>query len=121
MSIVGKYSFPGLRKLNAAGIRRVLLLSPYTAWIVGVPFLSSFFTEILGAILANKGLVFVNIGASIVDGELDQKQFDAALDSAFSEIENIGGRDKLTAAQRKAIDDQVINAARKLIVFGRRH
>lgn len=120
MGITGKYDFPGIKRLGAAAIRSALALSPWTAWFLRMPIGTTLLTELLANYLANKGLLILNLGAIVVEGELDQKQFDAAMSAAFDQIQAKGGREKLTAAERKAIDDEVIKAARKLIVIGKR-
>lgn len=115
MSLSGKYDFPGLKRLGGAAIRVAFASSPWTAWLNGMPSLSEFIANYL----TNKGLLILNLGAIVIDGELDQHQFDAAMSAAIDEIKAKGGTDKLTADQRKAIDDEVIKAARKFIVIGK--
>lgn len=118
MALSGKYDFRGIKKMGAAGIRLALLSSPYTAWFLKLGKLADLVLEFITNWLANKGLLVLNLGAISVSGELDQKQFDAAMDDALAEITRRGGRDALTPEQRKAIDDAVIKAARKFIVIG---
>jgi hypothetical protein len=119
MGLSGKYNFPGIKKLGAANLRGVLALSPYTAWMLKGGRITDILLEVASNWLANKGLILFNVGAIIIDGELDQSGFDSAMDNAIQEISNKGGRDKLTAAEIKAIDDEVIKAARKFIVIGK--
>lgn len=119
MGLTGKYDFPGIKKVNAAGIRALLRLSPWTAWLASIPAISAMMSEALGNWIANKGLVVLNVGAAYVEGELDQKGMDKAMDKAIGEITTQGGREKLTPEQKKAIDDKIISAARKLIVVAR--
>ncbi len=118
MASSGKYNFQGLKKLGAAGFRLALASSPYTAWTLKGGALTSFLLEWLSNWMANHGLIVLNVAADYINGELDQKAFDEALDEAMSEITIKGGRDALTAEQKKAIDDEVIKAARRFIVIG---
>jgi len=113
----GKYNFRGLKKLGAAGLRLALASSPYTAWALKGGAFTTFFLEWFSNWLANNGLMILDVGYDYVAGELDQKRFDHALDEAMSEITEKGGRDALTAEQKKEIDDEVIKAARKFVVI----
>lgn len=115
MGLTGKYNFPGIAKANAAGLRALLRLSPWTAWLAGVPAL----WDLVGNWFANRGLVVLNVGASYVEGELDQKGMDKAMDKALEEITLGGGEDRLSPQRIKEIDDAVIKAARKFVVVGR--
>ena len=119
MGLSGKYDFKGIKKAGAAGLRAALSSSPITSWIVAFPSLTNFALEFITNFLANNGLVLLNIGANYVEGELDQKRLDDALTTAMENITQKGGRDKLTAAQKKAIDDEVIKAARGFIVVNK--
>lgn len=124
MGLTGKYDFKNIKRLGAAGIRTALLASPYTAWMSKYNVISDLFDLIWEGItnwMANQGLIVLNIGAIFVEGELDQHQLDSQMDNALSEITEKGGRDKLTPEQKKAIDDEVIKAARKFIVIGGKH
>jgi hypothetical protein len=115
MGLSGKYDFRGIKKVGAAGLRRALALSPYTSWTLMGGAFTDLILEFLSNWLANNGLLVLNLGAIIVDGHVDFKQLDAAWDKAFEEITAGGGTGKLTAAQKKAIDDEVIKAARKAL------
>ncbi len=118
MPLSGKYDFPGIKKLGAQSLRLALNASPYTAWFFKVPG-SILVCEFFINWLANKGLLILNIGAIIIDSEIDQHALDKAMDDALRQITEQGGRDKLTPEQRKAIDDEVIKAARKFVVIGK--
>lgn len=114
----GKYDFPGIKKLGAKGLLLALASVPYvgiplTTWPV-VKDVVAGALEMFANWLANKGLVVLNLGAIAVEGDWNQKAFDSAIDEAFKKIQNAQG--KLTPEQMKAIDDEVIKAARKLIV-----
>lgn len=119
MPISGKYDFQGIKKFGAAGLRGALASTPYTAWILKGGKLTDLILEFITNWLANNGLVVFNIGAIYIEGELDQKSFDQHIDQAITDISNKGGRDALTAEQKKAIDDEVISAARKFVVLTR--
>lgn len=117
MPISGKYDFPGIKKLGAAGLKVALASSPSTAWILKGGKLTDIFLEFLVNYLANKGLIIFNLGAIVIGGDVDQSAFDKAMDEAFKKIETTGG--KMTPEQMKAIDDEVINAFRKFAVFSK--
>ncbi len=115
MGLSGKYNFNGIKKLNAVGLKAILASTPYFAWILKGGALTDAILEFIGNYIANYGLVLLNTGAIFVEGEFDQKSFDAHLDDAIKKVELSGG--KLTPEQIKAIDDQVILAARRFIVI----
>ena len=111
---MSKYSFPGIKKWGAKGLTLALAS---TTW--GASLTASFFAPVLNVILeylvnwlANKGLIIINIGATFVEGQIDQKKFDSAVEEGLAKVK-IGG---LTDEQKKAIDEAVIAAVRK---FGR--
>lgn len=118
MPISGKYNFPGIKKLGSAALRVALATSPYTKWLLKFGSFTDLILEFISNWLANKGLLMLNIGAVYFEGELDQKKFDTAMDTAIKDITNLGGREKLTAQQIKDIDEKVIKAARGFIVIG---
>jgi len=117
MAIAGKYDFPGIKKAGAAGIKVALASTAWGAWLLKSPFskVVDILIEPFVNWLANQGLVVLNLGAIIVTGEFDQKMFDQALDDGLKTVEL--GRDKISAAKGKEIDDAVIAAARKYIPF----
>lgn len=119
MALTGKYDFKGIKALGAAALRGALASSPYSAWALKFGGLTDLALEALANWLANKGLMILNLGAIQIAGEIDQAGFDKAMDKAIEEIKLKGGRERLTAAQKKAIDDEVIKAARKFIVIGK--
>ena len=118
MSLTSKYNFKGIATLGGAGLRALLALSPYTAWFLKLGGVGDLILEFVANWLANRGLILFNVGAIEVSGEIDQYKLDKALDDAFEAITVKGGRDTLTPAQKKAIDDEVIRAGRKFIVIG---
>jgi len=110
----GKYDFPGIRKAGAVALKAVLATTSFGAWVVKSPFSKAFdlFAEWAIEWLTNRGLLIINVGAIYVNGELDQKRFDAAMEIALEKAKAPG----LSEAQKKAIDDEVLKAFR---AFGR--
>jgi ABC-type branched-subunit amino acid transport system substrate-binding protein len=119
LGLSGKYDFKGIKRLGAAVLRGALSSSPYTAWLVRFPALTNFILEFLTNWLANKGLLVLNVIAIEVEGAIDQKGLDEAIDKAINEIKVKGGKDKLTPEEKKAIDDEVIKSARKFLVIAK--
>ena len=119
MGITGKYSFPGIQKAGVAAIKAILATTAWGAAIIASPFykiLEPIEDYLLGWIinwLANKGLIVLNLGAIVVNGEVDQALFDKALDDGLKLVEQ--GRDKISVVKGKEIDDEVITAARRFI------
>lgn len=118
MGLSGKYDFKGIQKVGGAGIRVLLSKWPWTAWLTRLKSFNSLLNFGTNW-LANHGLIILNVGANTIDGELDQRAFDSAFSKAIEEIKIKGGREKLTPAQIKAIDDEVIKAGRRHIVIGK--
>lgn len=118
MPITGKYNFKGIKEKGAAGLRLALSSTPQTAWLVKYPALTNFLLEAFANWLANKGLIVMNIGAYYVEGKLDQKAFDEAMDKGILRVDAAGGT--LTPEQIKEIDDAVIKAANKALPYGRK-
>lgn len=110
----GKYDFPGIRKAGAAALRLALASTSFGAAIVASPLrkVIDLFAEWAVEWLTNRGLVIFNVGAIYVHGEFDQKAFDQAIEKGLEDAKAPG----LSAAQKKAIDDEVIKAFRR---FGR--
>lgn len=117
MPLSGKYDFPGIKKAGALGLKIALASTTWGAWFVKGPitFVTDPIIEFLVNWMANNGLMIFNLGAILVNGELDQHAFDKSLDDGLKAIEL--GRDKISKEQGKAIDDEVIKAARKFISF----
>lgn len=121
MAFTGKYDFPGIKKAGVVAIKAALAATTWGTSLLAMPILK-FFMPVEDAILesainflANKGLIVLNLGAIYVNGEIDQALFDKALDDGLKIVEQ--GRDKITQEQGKAIDDDVIKAARRFIDF----
>lgn len=91
-------------------IDAILAGTTWGAWLLASPFkpFVGIVRDWLVNYLANNGLIVINIGVNIVDGVVDQKALDKALDDGIRRVTQ--GRDKLTAAQGKAIDDDVRKA-----------
>lgn len=107
----GKYDFPGIKKVGTAALKAVLTGTQWGAWILNSPF-KPLFELILGHLIewfANKGLIIINLGAIIVEGEVDQSKFDLALDDAIKKAKMPG----LTDQEKEKIDNEVIEAFRK--------
>lgn len=117
MALSGKYDFQGIKKLGAAGIRSALATSPYTAWLNSLPALTDFLLEFIANWLANNGLILLNTGAYYVNGKLDQKALDSAIENG---LKRVSSGEKLTPQQIKEIDDAVIKAADKALPYGRK-
>lgn len=110
----GKYDFPGIRKASTAGIKALLALTSWGAWLIASPFKGTLDLALdwFNEWLTNRGLVIINVGAFYVDGVFSQDKFDSEMESALKKAQTPG----LTDKQKKAIDDGVIEAFRK---FGR--
>lgn len=117
MGLTGKYDFSGIKKAGIVAIEAALASTSWGASLIGGPF-RAFEEALLGAVinwLANKGLIVLNLGAIVINGEVDQTLFDMALDEGLKKVEQ--GRDLLSDAEGRAIDDDVIQAARRFIPF----
>lgn len=110
MGVTGRYDFKGIQKLVSVGINAFLATTAWGAWLLASPFKVVLQAMEDAAInfLTNRGLIILNVGAITIDGNVDQTKLDAALNDAFSKLQQ--GRDKLTPAQGKAIDDEVRDA-----------
>jgi hypothetical protein len=117
MGLTGKYDFPGIKKWGARGILLALQSVPYIGPALKISIIYNMADAALKLAVnwfANNGLIVLNVGAITVEGEWDQKAFDKAMDDAWKKVELPG---PLTDAQKKAIDDEVIKAARRFIIF----
>jgi hypothetical protein len=116
LGLTGKYDFKGIKKFGAKGILLALNAIPAVGkWLTKIPFLRTLVSgasELFVNWLANNGLMVINIGAIAIDGVIDQNRFDNAIEDGLAKIRIPGA----TPEQKKAIDDEVINAIRK---FGR--
>lgn len=118
MGLTGKYDFSGIQKWGAIGIETLISTSSaFGAALMKFPVVGTLIDGIIKLFvnyLANQGLVLINIGAIIVNGNFDQEAFDSAMDKAIASAKVEG----LTDAQKKAIDDSVIKAFRKFADLG---
>lgn len=111
MGISGKYDFKGIKKMGRLGFKTALAGSPFS-WVLKGGAFTDAALDFISNWLANKGLIIINLGVIFVDGEFDQSGFDKAMDDGWEKIRKAGGADKLTPAQQKAIDDEVIKKFR---------
>lgn len=110
MGITGRYDFKGIQKQMGRLIDGLLVTTTWGAWLLASPFkpVVSALEDIAVNFLANRGLIILNIGVNIVDGALDQKALDNALQAGIQRVTQ--GRDKITPQEGKAIDDKVREA-----------
>lgn len=110
MSLTGRYDFKGIQKATGALIDSLIAGTGWGAWILASPFkpFIAAIRDLLVNFLANRGLIIINIGVNIVDGVLDQKALDSALEAGITKV--MKGRDKITPAEGKKIDDEVRKA-----------
>lgn len=119
MGLTGKYDFDGIKKANALGLRALLLSFKVTAWITKLPLFGPL-SELLGNLMANKGLVFLNNIASHVNGHFDQQALDDSIEAGLKRLERAAETgETITPEEGKAIDDAVIKAADKAIPYGK--
>lgn len=110
MGLTGRYNFPGIQKAMGVAIDALIAGTTWGAWLIASPFkgLFNYFRDMAINYLANRGIIFINVGYNIFDGVFDQKKFDNAIDAGIKRV--MQGRDKLTPAEGKAIDDEVREA-----------
>ncbi len=112
MGLTGKYDFKGIKDKGAKALLLSISAIPTVGvWFARLPFLRNivgYFLELLVNLLANSGLMVLNIGEIIVGGAIDQAKFDKAMEDGLALVKLPG----LTAAQKKAIDDEVVKAFR---------
>ena len=110
MGVTGRYDFKGIQKAAGVVIDALIAGTGWGAWLLASPFkpVVGFFRDMLINWLANRGLIILNIGVNIIDGTLDQKALDAALDDGIKRV--MQGRDKITQAEGQSIDDKVRQA-----------
>ena len=120
MGVTGKYDFVGIKKWGALGIETALSTIPWFAVIFKMPVVGNISNAIIEQLvnwLANEGLLIINIGAIFVEGQWDQKDFDDHMNAALQKVQDTKGQ--LTDAQKKAIDDDVIQYFRKFGIITR--
>lgn len=98
-------------KLLTAKVIALAGLSGPLGWIAAL-FLTKLFNW-----LANEGVMFINMAAISFETEKDRKNFESAMDMAFFELEK--NKNNLTKEQLDAIDDKVIAAFDKFVVFSK--
>lgn len=112
MGISGKYDFRGIKRYGARGLEVALASTAWGAALLKMPVIGNVLSaslELFVNWLANKGLLVLNLAAISIEGEFDQKSFDAAMDEALGAV----ALGKLTPKQQKEIDDKVIVAFRR--------
>jgi hypothetical protein len=121
MPLTGKYDFKGIKEKGAQAIEALLVATSWGAWLVKGVFspVTTFVIQGLVNYVANKGLVLLNIGAFYIEGEFDQSAFDKAIEDGIKQAHLANGT--LTPEKIKAIDDAVIEAARKFIPYTHKH
>lgn len=110
MGLTGRYDFKGIQKATGFLIDTVIAGTGWGAWILASPFkpVIGVIRDFLINFLANQGIILINVGLNIVDGVANQKALDMALDAGIKRV--MQGRDKITAREGKAIDDEVREA-----------
>lgn len=104
MGITGRYNFTGIQKLVTTGVNTLLASTSWGVWLLASPF-----KPVLQALedaavnfLVNRGLIIIDIGAVVVDGQINEDNFNTALTNAFNQLRN--GRDQITPTQGAKID-----------------
>lgn len=107
MGITGRYNFPGIQKAARLIIDGLIAGTGWGAAILASPFkpVLDYLIDLLDNYLANRGIILLNIGVNIIDGIVDQKAMDKALDDGIRKV--MQGRDKITPKDGEAIDDKV--------------
>ena len=96
-------------KFGAAKVIALAGLSGPLGWVAAI------FLERLFNWLANKGIMLMNVGIINFQTDMDQKAFESAIESAYAQLE--GKKNKLTKEELDAIDNKVIAAFDKFVVF----
>lgn len=111
----GKYDFKGIRKAGSLGLKALLASTSWGATLLSGPFRKSLdlLFEFISELLANRGLLLINIGEIYIKGSFQQANFDSKLEKALAAVKVDG----LTPRQKKAIDDEVIKAFRPFAHF----
>lgn len=118
-----KYKFEGIGEAQAAVIMAALGANPSTAFLAAgfagkiVFWVAKYFCMLL----ANCGLILLNVGAAKVMTIVEENNFVGAWDDADAIIAKIHatGREVLTDEEIKNIDGPVIDAFRKFASFAR--
>lgn len=104
MGLTGRYDFKGIQKAGRAAIDAILTGTTWGVWLLKSPFKGAVDAIEDAAInwLTNRGLIWINVGAVLIDGKVDEDKLNSALDSAFDKLKI--GRDKITPEQGAKID-----------------
>lgn len=95
-------------KIGAARVIALAGLSGPLGWIAAIVL------ERLFNWLANKGIMMLNVGIINFDTDMDKKAFENAIEQAHEELKL---KPKLTKEELDAIDNKVIAAFDKFVVF----
>lgn len=118
--MANKYDFEGIARAGALLQFTALAASgaaPLTNGILGK--FTFFLLVQLNKFLASNGLILLNIGVENVSTIIRKENFDSTLEAAFDAVH--GNPDRLTAEEKKEIDDKVISAFDKFVDFGVRN
>lgn len=117
-----KYKFEGIGEASASIIMAGLAANPQTAFLAAgisgkiVFWIAKWFCMLL----ANLGLIVMNVGAAKLEVIVDENNFDGSWEQAEQIIKKIRDQGReLTDEEVKAIDGPVIDAFRKFASFGR--
>ena len=111
------YDYSGIGKAEALLVYSALAASSVSWLTNGLLGKATFWAlEQICTWLANKEVMVLNIAATDIQTVIQAGEFDATFDDAFKAINK--SKDPLTAAQKAAIDQPVIDAFRKFAVFG---
>ena len=111
------YDYSGIGKAEALLIFSAMAASPaawFTNGIAGT--ITFWFLCQMCTWLANKEVLVLNVMATDIQTLIQEGSFDATFDQAFQAIK--GNPNKLTDAQKAAIDAPVIAAFNKFALFG---
>lgn len=102
-----KHDFKGIKKVGATVLLGVIASSPFSFLATGfLGRVTTFFLEKIVNVLANKGLIILNVGAMHFKTEAEAKAYVAGMELALKKVSESEGR--LTPEQVKEIDDEVI-------------
>lgn len=117
-----KYHFDGIGSASASVIMAALGANPSTTFLTaGLPGRIVFWiAKYFCMLLANSGLIVLNVGAAKIQDIIDEGNFNESWDTAENIINKIRDTGKeMTDEEIKAIDQPVIDAFRRFASFGR--
>lgn len=111
-----KYDLKGFGKLNAVTLFAAMASGPLSFLTNGTLGKFTYYClKKFGSWAANKGLIFVNVGAEFFEGGWDMENFDEAMDHAIKKV--LQTKSRLTEDEKKEIDDKVIKALRRFAIL----